>query len=60
MVGSWFFLRYRADWEYTGVYDMLYRRNLNKLAKSKGIDLDKAQALKTHIEKLEGAMKLFK
>jgi len=42
MLGSWFFIRFRTDWAYTGMYDMLYQRNLKKLARAKGIDLQKA------------------
>ena len=53
MVGSMFFIRYRADWAYTGIYDMLYRRNLKKLARTRGVDLEKAETLRAHITNLE-------
>jgi len=56
MVGSMFFIKYRADWAYTGVYDMLYQLNLKKLAKARGVDLQKEAELRAHIKTLESQL----
>lgn len=42
MVGSFFFMKYNSDWEYTGIYDMLMKRALKKQAAKQNFDLDKA------------------
>lgn len=49
MVGSFFFMRYRADWGYTSVYDMLYQRNLKRTAAKQNFDLEKAEELKQYV-----------
>jgi hypothetical protein len=57
MVGSFFFMRYKSDWAYTSVYDCLYKRNLQKIAKKEKFDLQKAKALQDYLEELERKLK---
>ena len=45
MVGSFYFMKFKSDWAYTSVYDMLYQRNLQKIAKKKDFDLKMTAAL---------------
>lgn len=33
MVGSFWFMRAKSDWQYTSMYDVLYQRNLKNIAK---------------------------
>ena len=49
MIGSFYFLTTRSDWDYTVGYNALYKRHLDKLAKKEGICLDKAEALRDYL-----------
>lgn len=53
MVGSFYFMKYRSDWAYTSVYDMLYQRNLRNLAKKANFDLQKKEALETYLDSIQ-------
>ena len=59
MVGSWFYLYYKSDWVYTGVYNMLFELGLKKYALKEGVDLEKEEALHDHILHLERCLRLF-
>ena len=54
---SFVFMRYKSDWAYTSVYDCLYKRNLQKIAKKEKFDLQKAKALQDYLEELERKLK---
>lgn len=53
MVGSFFFMRYKSNWAYTGVYDMFYKRALKRDAAKKNFDLEKAAALRKYVRDIE-------
>jgi len=53
MVGTFYFMRYKSDWAYTSVYDMLYKRNLERIAKKQDFDLKLTAAFKEYVENLE-------
>jgi hypothetical protein len=53
MVGSYFFLLKKSDWEYTGVYDMFYQQALSKIAAKQNFDLEKLEALRTYVSHIE-------
>ena len=56
MVGSFYFMRYKSDWAYTSVYDMLYQRNLHRTANKQDFDLKMTAALKEYVEDLESKL----
>lgn len=49
-------MRYKSDWAYTSVYDMLYQRNLHKTANKQDFDLKMTAALKEYVEDLESKL----
>ena len=53
MIGSWYFLAFRHDFEYTTAYQMLQRRNLKKILASENFSLEKYEALEKHVSDLE-------
>jgi len=53
MVGSFFYLATRSDWDYTTVYSTLQNRYLRKITQSEGFNMDKLDALKDYVERLE-------
>ena len=58
MLGSFYFMRFKSDWAYTSVYDMLYKRNLLSIAKKQNIDLAKSAALQEYVEGLENKLRI--
>jgi len=56
MVGTFYFMRYKSDWAYTSVYDMLYKRNLERIAKKHDFDLKMTAALREYVEDLESKL----
>jgi hypothetical protein len=58
MLGSFYFMRFKSDWAYTSVYDMLYKRNLLSIAKKQNIDLAKSAALQEYVESLENKLRI--
>ena len=56
MVGTFYFMRYKSDWAYTSVYDMLYKRNLERIAKKQDFDLKMTAALREYVEDLESKL----
>lgn len=59
MVGSFFFMKYNSDWEYTGIYDMLMKRALKKQAAKQNFDLDKAEELRAYVKNMEAQLGVF-
>jgi hypothetical protein len=53
MVGSFFFMRYKSDWQYTSVYDCLYQRSLKRIAKKQNFDREQTEALRSYVKDLE-------
>ena len=53
MVGSFFYLATRSDWDYTTVYSTLQNRYLRKITQSEGFNMDKLTALQDYVERLE-------
>jgi hypothetical protein len=53
MVGSWYFLLTKSDWDYTAGYNALYKRYLSEFAAKRGVDIDKAAHLRGYLESLE-------
>ena len=45
MVGSYYFLWTKSDWDYTRVYKSFYERSIDKFTKKRGYDLEKEKAL---------------
>jgi len=45
MLGSYYFLWTKSDWDYTRVYRSFYERTINKFTKKRGYDIEKEQAL---------------
>ena len=58
MLGSFYYMRFKSDWAYTSVYDMLYKRNLQSIAKKQNIDLAKSAALQEYVESLENKLRI--
>lgn len=58
MLGSFYYMRFKSDWAYTSVYDMLYKRNLQSIAKKQNIDLAKLAALQDYVESLENKLRI--
>ena len=59
MVGSWFYLGYKQDWAYMGMYEMLQKRYLAQIANAQGVDLERSDALEQHIDHLERCLYVF-
>jgi hypothetical protein len=53
MVGSFYFLGMKSDWDYNSGYKALQDRYLNKFATKQGVDLKKAETLRVYLEQLE-------
>ena len=53
MVGSFFYLATRSDWDYTTVYSTLQNRYLRQITQSEGFNMDKLTALQDYVERLE-------
>lgn len=58
MVGSWYFLLTKSDWDYTSGYSALQQRYLNNFAKARGIDLEKADHLQQYVDALEEKVRM--
>lgn len=53
MVGSYFYLWTRSNWEYTQMYGNIYQRAIARFTRGKGYDLEKEKALASYVAKLE-------
>jgi len=49
MVGSYFYLWTKSNWDYTQVYMTLYNRAINRFITGKNFDIEKEQALKQYV-----------
>ena len=58
MVGSWYFLLTKSDWDYTAGYQALKQRYLESFAKKRGVNLDKADHLEKYLTSLEEKIQL--
>ena len=56
MIGSFYFMRYRSDWQYTSAYDFLQKRFLRKGAEQQGFDLGKKERLERLVKSIESEM----
>jgi hypothetical protein len=53
MVGSFFYMRFRADYSYGTVYDAILRYYRDKLILKKGFDREKLEQLQSYKLRLE-------
>ena len=42
MLGSWYFMLTKSDWDYNYGYTALYDRYLKNFAEKEGVDIEKA------------------
>ena len=53
MTGSYFYLWTKANWDYTQVYSSFYSRAISRFTKRRNYDLQKEQALREYVQKIE-------
>ena len=59
MVGSYYFLWTKSDWEFTKIYGGFYERTIAKYTKARGYDIEKEKALEQYVAKIEAHLKMF-
>ena len=53
MVGSWYYIGTKSDWEYSSVYDYLYSRFERQICASEGFDLKQVEELEKYVARIE-------
>ena len=59
MVGSYWYIATKGDWEYTGIYDHLYRRFERQICAAEGVDIDQVKQMEEYAERIEEQMSIF-
>ena len=59
MVGSYWYIATKGDWEYTSIYDHLYGRFEKQLCAAEGLDMDKVAELERYVDRIERQMQFF-
>jgi hypothetical protein len=59
MVGSYFYLWTKSNWDYTQMYSSIYDRAIARFTRGKKYDVEKEKALEKYVEKIEAHLQLF-
>lgn len=53
MLGSWYFMFFRSDWDYTSVYSSFLARNQRLIAEKENFSFEKVEALENYVSQIE-------
>ena len=53
MVGSYYYLSTKSDWEYSSIYDFFYDRYETSICAAEGLDLEKVKELEKYVERID-------
>ena len=59
MVGSYWYIATKGDWEYTSIYDHLYNRFERQICAAEGVDIDQVKQMEKYTERIEDQMSIF-
>ena len=53
MVGSYYYLATKSDWDYSSVYDFFYKRYETSMCAEEGLDLEMVREFEDYIKRIE-------
>ena len=53
MVGSYYYLSTKSDWEYSSIYDFFHDRYETSICAAEGLDLEKVKELEKYVERID-------
>lgn len=53
MVGSYYYLATKSDWDYSSVYDFFYKRYETNMCAEEGLDLEMVREFEDYIKRIE-------
>ena len=59
MVGSYWYLATRGDWDYPSIYEQMYARFERQLCESHGVDMEHVEEMERYVERIETQMDFF-
>ena len=58
MVGSYYYLATKSDWDYSSIYEFFYNRYETSMCAAEGLDLEQLKELERYVERIEWQIKI--
>ena len=60
MVGSYYYLATKSDWDYSSIYDFFYQRYETSICAAEGLDLEMVKELEQYAQRIEWQIGILK